>query len=134
MKIFRTMLCTLCQNYLIFYNMQLCGFHCIKGYSICILAIFPCIFINYCDYRVNHREFLWLVVASQYQMSSDINILYHNWLYYQEWLKYQTFTAFQYIFHIFGYMSFPAKAMVFHHFLCQSFNSSISSSVEAYLL
>ena len=44
MKIFRTMLCTLCQNYLIFYNMQLCGFHCIKGYSICILVIFPMYF------------------------------------------------------------------------------------------
>ena len=58
--------------------MQLCGFDCIKGYSICILVIFPCIFINYCDYRVNHREFLWLVVASQCQMSSDINILYHS--------------------------------------------------------
>ena len=40
---------------------------------------FPCISINYCNYRVNHREFLWLVVASQCQMSSDINILYHNW-------------------------------------------------------
>ena len=51
------MLCTLCQNYLIFYNMQLCGFQCIKGYSICILVIFPCIFFNYCDYHVNHREF-----------------------------------------------------------------------------
>ena len=40
---------------------------------------FPCIFINYCDYRMNHREFLWLVVASQCQMSSDINILYHSY-------------------------------------------------------
>ena len=40
---------------------------------------FPCIFINYCNYRVNHREFLWLVVASQCQMSSDINILYHSY-------------------------------------------------------
>ena len=39
---------------------------------------FPCIFINYCDYCVNHREFLWLVVASQCKMSSDINILYHK--------------------------------------------------------
>ena len=80
--------------------MQLCGFHCIKGYSICILVIFPMYFISYCDYHVNHREFLWLVVASQCQMSSDINILYHS---YQEWLKYQTFTAFQCIFHIFVY-------------------------------
>ena len=79
MKIFRTMLCTLCQNYLIFYNMQLCGFHCIKGYSICILVIFPMYFINYCNYHVNHRELLWLVVASQCQMSSDINILYHSY-------------------------------------------------------
>ena len=40
---------------------------------------FPCIFINYCDYCVNHREFLWLVVASWCQMSSDINILYHSY-------------------------------------------------------
>ena len=39
------MLCTLCQNYLIVYNMQLCGFHCIKGYSICILVIFPMYFL-----------------------------------------------------------------------------------------
>ena len=59
--------------------MQLCGFHCINGYSICILVILiPCIFISYCDYCVNHREFLWLVVASWCQMSSDINILYHS--------------------------------------------------------
>ena len=28
---------------------------------------------------MNHREFLWLVVASQCQMSSDINILYHSY-------------------------------------------------------
>ena len=67
---------------------------------------FPCIFINYCDYRVNHREFLWLVVASQCQMSSDINILYHS---YQEWLHYQMFTAFQCIFHIFVYFGKFAK-------------------------
>ena len=40
---------------------------------------FPCIFINYCDYRVFHREFLWLVVANKCQMSSDINILYHSY-------------------------------------------------------
>ena len=39
MKIFRTMLCTLCQNYLSYYNMPLCGFHCILRYSICILVI-----------------------------------------------------------------------------------------------
>ena len=61
------------------FNMQLCGFHCINGYSICILVIFPYIFINYCNYRVNHREFLWLVVASRCQMSSDMNILHHSY-------------------------------------------------------
>ena len=51
----------------------------LKGIVFAFWLFFPCIFINYCDYRVNHREFLWLVVTSQCQMSSDINILYHNW-------------------------------------------------------
>ena len=46
MKIFRTMLCTLCQNCLSYFNMQLCGFHCINGYSICILVIFPMYFYH----------------------------------------------------------------------------------------
>ena len=48
---------------------------------------------------MNHKEFLWLVVANKCQMSSDINILHHS---YQEWLKYQMFTAFQVKFHVFG--------------------------------
>ena len=104
--------------------MQLCGFHCINGYSICILVIFPCIFISYCNYRVNHREFLWLVVASRCQMSSDINILHHS---YQEWLKYQAFTAFQVKFHVSGSIcNFPLTGNdlchsqpngIFYHFL-----------------
>ena len=51
----------------------------LKGTVFAFWLFFPCIFINYCDYRVNHREFLWLVVASQCQMSSDINILYHSY-------------------------------------------------------
>ena len=44
MKIFRTMFCTLCQKLFFLFNIQLCGFHCINGYSICILAIFPMYF------------------------------------------------------------------------------------------
>ena len=59
--------------------MQLCGFHCTKGTVFAFWLFFPCIFINYCDYHVNHREFLWLVVASGCQMSSDINILHHSY-------------------------------------------------------
>ena len=51
----------------------------LKGTVFTFWLFFPCIFINYCDYHVNHREFLWLVVASQCQMSSDINILYHSY-------------------------------------------------------
>ena len=46
MKIFRTMLCTLCQNCLSCFNMQLCGFHCINRYSICILVIFAMYFYH----------------------------------------------------------------------------------------
>ena len=46
MKIFRTMLCTLCQNCLSCFNMQLCGFHCINRYSICIVVIFPTYFYH----------------------------------------------------------------------------------------
>ena len=41
MKIFRSMLCTLCQKIVIIIKMQLCGFHCITWYSICILVIVP---------------------------------------------------------------------------------------------
>ena len=51
----------------------------LKGTVFAFWLFFPCIFINYCDYHVNHREFLWLVVASQCQMSSDINILCHSY-------------------------------------------------------
>ena len=38
-------------------------------------------------------------VANQFQMSSDINILYHS---YQEWLKYQTFITFLVKIHVSG--------------------------------
>ena len=51
----------------------------LKGTVFAFWLFFPCIFIKYCDYHVNHREFLWLVVANQCQMSSDINILYHSY-------------------------------------------------------
>ena len=47
----------------------------LKGTVFAFWLFFLCIFINYCNYR----EFLWLVVASQCQMSSDINILYHSY-------------------------------------------------------
>ena len=39
--------------------MQLCGFHCIIWYSICILVIIPCILFILMYYRVVYREFLW---------------------------------------------------------------------------
>ena len=124
MKILRTMLCTLCQNCLPCFNMQLCGFHCINGYTICILVIFPCIFVITCEYRVFHKEFLWPTSANKYQMGSNINIVYLN---YQEWLKYQTFTAFQVKFHVSGsIINFPLtgndlchsqpKGIFFHYF------------------
>ena len=105
MKIFRTMLCILCQNYLSYSICNYVASTALMGTVFAFQLFFPCIFISYCDYRVNHREFLWLVVASQCQMSSDINILYHS---YQEWLKYQMFTAFQVKFHVFGsIINFP---------------------------
>ena len=137
MKIFRTMLCTLCQNCLSYFNMQLCGFHCINRYSICIVVIFPCIFIIYCDYRVFYREFLWPTSAKKYQMGSDINILYHS---YQEWLKYQTFIAFQCIFHILVNSLLTGNDMCHsqpkpQHFIISNASRSMHcSSVEAYLL
>ena len=46
-------------EYILVYNVQLCGFQCITGYSICILVIFPCIFIDLLHCRVFHREFMW---------------------------------------------------------------------------
>ena len=73
--------------------MQLCGFHCITRYSICIVVIFPMYF--YC-FGVLPFVPQGVPVANKCQMSSDINILYHM---YQKWLKYQTFIAFQCKFH-----------------------------------
>ena len=40
------------------YHVQLCDYHCIIWYSICILVIFPCNFINFISFCVVHREFL----------------------------------------------------------------------------
>ena len=77
--------------------MQLCGFHCITRYSICIVVIFLMYF--YC-FGVLPCIPQQVPVAKKCQMSSDINILYNS---YQEWLKYQTFIAFQCKFHIFVY-------------------------------
>ena len=76
--------------------MQLCGFHCITMYSICIVVIFPMYF--YC-FGLLPCVPQGVPVANKCQMSSDINILYHS---YQEWLKYQTFIAFQVKFHVSG--------------------------------
>ena len=105
MKIFRTMLCTLCQNCLSYSICNYVASTALMGTVFAFWLFFPCIFINYCDYRVFHREFLWLVVANKCQMSSDINILYYS---YQEWLKYQMFTAFQVKFHVSGsIINFP---------------------------
>ena len=105
MKIFRTMLCTLCQNCLSYSICNYVASTALMGTVFAFYLFFLCIFINYYNYRVNHRKFLWLVVANKCQMSSDINILHHS---YQEWLKYQTFTAFQVKFHIFGsIINFP---------------------------
>ena len=56
--------------------MQLCGFHCINGYSICIVVIFPMYF--YCS-RVLPCVPQEVPVANKYQMGSDINILYHKY-------------------------------------------------------
>ena len=77
--------------------MQLCGFHCINGYIICILVIFHVYFYHLLRLPCVPEG---VPVANKCQMSSDINILYQS---YQEWLKYQTFIAFQCIFHIFVY-------------------------------
>ena len=60
--------------------MQLCGFHYINGYSICILVIFSMYFIIYCDYCVFHREFLWLTVANQCQQVPNVIRCHDNWL------------------------------------------------------
>ena len=50
-------------------HMQLYGFHCISGYSICIFVIFPCIFISLKYYRVVYRKFLWPTSTRCDQMS-----------------------------------------------------------------
>ena len=71
--------CTLCQNYLSYSICNYVASTALMGTVFAFWLFFPCIFISYCDYRVNHREFLWLVVASRCQMSSDINILYHSY-------------------------------------------------------
>ena len=76
--------------------MQLCGFHCINRYSICIVVIFPMYF--YCFGLLPHVP-QGVPVANKCQMSSDNNILYHS---HQEWLKYQTLITFQVKFHVSG--------------------------------
>ena len=78
------------------FNMQLCGFHYITRYSICIVVIFAMYF--YC-FGLLLCVPQGVPVANKCQMSSNINILYDS---YQEWLKHQTFTTFQVKFHVSG--------------------------------
>ena len=63
--------------------MQLCGFHCITWYSICILVIFPLYFYCFttlpCETRGVH-------VVKMYQIRSDVDI---SSSYYQEWPVYK---------------------------------------------
>ena len=71
MKIFRTMLCSFVSKLVIIYNMQLCGFHYITWYSICIMVIFPMYF--YC-FGVLPCVPQGVPVPNKCQMSLDINI------------------------------------------------------------
>ena len=60
----------------IIYNMQLCGFHCIPRYSICIVVIFPMYFYHLLVLPCAPQG---VPVANKYQGGSDINILYHRY-------------------------------------------------------
>ena len=51
--------------------MQLCGFHCITWYGICILVIFPMYF--YCFNALPYVK-QGVSVANKYQMGSDVDI------------------------------------------------------------
>ena len=128
MKIFRTMLCTLCQNCLSYFNMQLCGFHCINRYSICIVVIFPMYF--YC-FGLLPCVPQGVPVANKCQMSSDINILYHS---HQEWLKYQMFLVQLLILLLTGHDMCHSQPKPQHFIISNASHSMHCSSVEAYLL
>ena len=81
MRTFRSKIYTLCQNQLCFYSsisMQLCGFHSIIWYSICLLVIIP----------INFIYFNALPVAKKHQMVLDIDI---SSLYYHKQLVHETF-------------------------------------------
>ena len=129
--------------------MQLCGFHCISRYSICILVIVPMYFYHLLRLPCVPQG---VPVANKCQMWSDvmiigssINIFYHR---YQEWLGYQTFTAFLLKFHIFVYFGnfigfhcwlvmtcvIPSQCHTILLFLMPVIQLIYSSSVEAHLL
>ena len=55
--------------------MQLCDFHCITRYSICIVVIFPMYF--YC-FGVLPYVPQGVLVVNKCQMGSDIDILYYK--------------------------------------------------------
>ena len=67
MKIFRTMLCTLCQNCLSYSICNYVASTALMGTVFAFWLFFPCIFIIYCDYCVFHREFLWPTSAKSVQ-------------------------------------------------------------------
>ena len=87
MKIFRTMLCTLCQNYYyIQYATMWLPLHAKVQYlhSGCQLLVN---FMYFNCFRVFHREFLW---PTRCQMSVNFNISYHR---HQGLLECQMFVA-----------------------------------------
>ena len=55
----------------IIYNMQLCGFHFIIWYSICILVMFPMYFIYFNALLCGPQG---VPVDKKYQMGSDVDI------------------------------------------------------------
>ena len=52
----------------------------LKGTVFAFWLFFPCIFINYCDYRVFHREFLWPTNTKCDQVSWPLVNIINNWL------------------------------------------------------
>ena len=59
MKIFGTMLCTLCQNQLSFIIWNYVASTALSGIVFAFQSFFPCIFIVLLHYCVVYREFLW---------------------------------------------------------------------------
>ena len=71
----------LCVKISYFNIMQLCGFHCIIWYSICIHVISACNFINLMPFHVVHREFLCPTSTKCAQMSFKVVNIIINSLY-----------------------------------------------------